>query len=385
MAQINERSKERLAASIIKNPKLLYEEVLEQHIHTGSITFNPPYPEHEKGKTVTIPFVLTSDFGFSLGNKWSTVLDANINDSITNITKGYNSLTALGDARQSDHIDAQVSFQSKLASIANYKSSTMPVFQVEMTFVCTQRSYNPSEIIKSIAALALPLKFDISKAATVKGLVDAGAQSLSGIVSNADAWVNKKVGESNGNTVSKDENGVIRTLVSKTSEVANSIGNKISEALPDSLKNLVDIGVDAVKESVMHAPLYYNAVYDPKQHKAVGKSGTVTLHIGNWFVASDLVCTDISGIKFSKETVAPPTNWSNQSISNSIYSPDTSNTDWGFPLYASCTVSLRPCSLLTYQDFCAYFTQNYNKKNSSLASNIESGLSKLRDVRNLLA
>ena len=46
------------------------------------------------------------------------------------------------------------------------------------------------------------------------------------------------------------------------------------------------------------------------------------------------------------------------------------NDTWGFPLYASCTLNLRPCSIITYQDFCDYFKSG-DKKSSTLKYSLD--------------
>ena len=85
---------------------------------------------------------------------------------------------------------------------------------------------------------------------------------------------------------------------------------------------------------------------------------TITLQIGNWFLASNLVMSNISNISFSKEVIAPPA-MNNGNYHNDLYkghyTSASGNTDYGFPLYVECTLTLRPITYITPQEFNSYF------------------------------
>lgn len=412
---------QKLATAIVQNPRLLYEEVLNQDIHTGSITMQLVYPESQKGLTRTIPFIMTNDFTFSLGNEWTTVLPNDITGWLSNITGWYNALTTL-----SNRDDSQISFQSKLGNTASYVSSKTPQFTVELTFVCTQRDYNPSEIIKTLSAMCLPLKYDTSKAQTMTGITDGTISALSGVKNKlASYFVSDQTTVSeavNDTIVSKTDANIIRSDIQKPSTnngssigsnsgakakeqsntIKNNVGNIVNNADPSnlgsfdtlvgmglssednfisstvsdkisttlsSLKDLGNKAVDAIKESVMMAPLYYQAVYDESSHNVKINKGTISLSIGKWFKADNLICTEISNIKFSKEVIAPQPKWLGTIRSSSISTlTKNDNNNWGFPLYATCTLTLRPCTIINYEDFCRYFIQSSGNTTATINS-----------------
>ena len=67
---------------------------------------------------------------------------------------------------------------------------------------------------------------------------------------------------------------------------------------------------------------------------------TITLAIGNWFFAPNLIMDGISGINISKEVIRPL------------------NGKGGWPLYVTCNVDLRPYKMITYPEFLTYFKMN---------------------------
>jgi hypothetical protein len=97
----------------------------------------------------------------------------------------------------------------------------------------------------------------------------------------------------------------------------------------------------------------------------VDSTMTLTLQIGKWFKASKLLVEDISNIEFSKEIIAPFPVWGHHydeeaagfTVYNGTRRMNESNLEWGFPLYTKCTITLRPVTLITIDEFLEYFPE----------------------------
>ena len=81
-------------------------------------------------------------------------------------------------------------------------------------------------------------------------------------------------------------------------------------------------------------------------------------------MAQKLLVKSISNIQFSKEVVAPPPDFayhykeenSKISVLNNIKNVGQKDeVEWGFPLYAKCTITLTPITMITATELQSYF------------------------------
>lgn len=108
----------------------------------------------------------------------------------------------------------------------------------------------------------------------------------------------------------------------KDSDVRNDLLTLYSSVLPG--------GSTLKAGTILAAPLGY---------KASGSKGTVTVEIGTWFRATDLVVETVTST-FSKEVVK-----------------DASGK-YSTPLYATANISFRPRKAITFEEFKKYFKVN---------------------------
>ena len=306
----------------IIDPIVLSENLLTDDIFSGSITFQNKYGidgnKFDSPITYTRPFLLTSNFGFSLGNEWKSLIPKeaiDILDSMYNLYSMLNIKSIMGKETSAHNI----SFTSKAMSALAWKGSSNPEFSVEMIFVATRRSYNPIDIIKELAMTCLPTKLnDHDK---------EGAQQI------------------------KDGFG------SFVSDIGGWLGEKITNQFGQTLQEGFNQAGNIIKNSGLMSPLEYKVSPDYDNDEAIAE-GTVTLCVGRWFRAHKLVVKSISNIEFSKETIAPPSLHTSiqQRIYNGVVTTGKSES-WGFPLYAKCTVTLIPIAPITYDEFCKYFIE----------------------------
>lgn len=315
-------------ATII-NPITLSEKVLLDGVFTGSITLpvkNSDNNSNEQYIKQTVPFFLQNNFSFGLGNKWDTLIPESSGEFLSNI---YNLLTMTNFVEGS-----QFQFISKSMQSLVWKGSQKPTFSVSTVFVSTRRSYNPVKIIDILASTCLPGTHEQAGNAT-KTLDDATGKADKALQSGRDT-INRVTNTQFGST----------------------------------LYNLASPIVSHLEHAGLVAPLQYRAI--PKlETDTVETQGTVTLKVGKWFQASDLVVQDISGIEFSKETIAPPPDWLNDISQNNAYQlKSDGSSDWGFPLYAKCTINLVPVAPITYEDFKGYFIYLSRTGRSDAAFNL---------------
>lgn len=117
----------------------------------------------------------------------------------------------------------------------------------------------------------------------------------------------------------------------KNNDVRQEVLSLYSSVLPGGKK----IGFG----SILKIPLNYN----PRSN---GK-GTVTVQIGKWFRAPQLIVESVSS-SFSKEVVATV---------DSNGKPDGGSV----PLYAKATINFQPMQAITYEQFRGYFLNNSDK------------------------
>jgi hypothetical protein len=110
----------------------------------------------------------------------------------------------------------------------------------------------------------------------------------------------------------------------------------------------------------MVAPFGYGVVMKDGKVTPI-KGTTCTLQIGDWFCAGDLVVEGINGITFSKELVAPA-RIDNVKSKNDLYDPTAQGINYGFPLYATCSMVLKPYCIVDVEMFTKYF-KTVNKMN----------------------
>lgn len=312
--------------TLFKNPKIFAEKILKEIPVSASITM-PMQSLSSDGnavysKTVTIPFYMKDNFSVgSLTNNWSTLINMDMVNTFADLLNVAASFTG----------SAQVSLQSEAMSLQSWKGSSFSDFSVSCLFVATNRKINPTKIIQTLAAAALPTK--------LKGDLTAGA----GI-----------------------EN--IKQLAEKgISAVGNAIaGLSDSKEFKEKVNNFAGGVNDIIADIGMVAPLHYGIdKSDPNRPYAPAKGTTLTLQVGDYFRATELVVTSISNITFSKEIIAPKTfNNSEDRRRGDLYDPHSDADGWGFPLYGECTVGLRPCSMMTKEKFESYFINLHDQGNS---------------------
>ena len=320
--------------SYISQPDTLADEVLINDTQGGSLTL----PVKSGGVSVayTIPFYMTDNFSFSLGNNWSELVNMDavkaINDFI-NLAGTMNGNT-------------QVTLQSRQMMSATWTGSEIPEFSINTMFVCTQRQYNPVKIIKALAATCLPLELDDASAPeALKSLRDGGAEVISNLGTG------------------------IGSVVSNFGNTGKNIGDGLSKSM-NKISNLV-------KKAGMAAPLGYGLTLDEQDGLTPLPGTTLSLRIGNWFNASELIVKSIGNIEFSKEVVAP-VNYENKNYGNDSYIGNLlyGSSEYGFPLYARCTITLRPITYITPKEFNNYFvsTQGAGGILNSALNSIKLGL-----------
>lgn len=291
------------------SPKVLAEKILRQEATSCSLTI----PEHKYtrgngGKLsstyapVTIPFYMSQDFGFSLGNDFKELVAIGDNQFIDVL----NSVSAFTGG-------SQVSPQSEAMSSKVWKGSTFGGFTIECLFVCTNRRNNPIELIRRICTCCLPRKIMDGEF----GLRDTFTNAFSAGVDTMALGVNTITGNRFKDTVDR-LSGTSKALVKDLGMVAP-----------------LDYGIELSGEG------------EAAQWGQPKRGTTVTLQIGNWFRATQLVVKSISSVSFSKEIIAP----GNGNLLEKVSGGDK----YGFPLYGKCSISLEPSSLMHVDKFDGYF------------------------------
>lgn len=302
MAETTGNSSQPFVDAYIKEPSILAEKVLSNSLISGMLTL--PVKEEGTYKTYTVPFYLENEFSFSLGNNWNQLVD-------TSMTSALNSLYNLGASAFNQ--GTQVTFQSKYLSAASWNGSEIPKFSLSLTFVATRRSINPASIIRALAGTCLPNDIKDSQVS------EATQKFIEGTASNVE-----NIGQSITDV----------TGWSSASTGARTIAN-------------------GIRHAGIAAPLNYGLISDDSTGNALVpmENTTLTLQIGQWFVADNLIVESLSNIQLSKEVVAPPLNYD---TANTQY--ERNNSIYGFPLYAKCSLILRPYTYITYDEFYEYFT-----------------------------
>lgn len=333
----------------INDPRIIAERNLNNSYISGTMTL-PIYGTNSNGgeeiKIVAIPFHLENNFSFALGNNWKTLGEQPGTDFINQMINMWSASGIAGSGQ------AQVNMQSRIMQMATWGGSTTPTFKIDTTFVCTRRDYNPVHIVTALARTCLPERLD--------EVPDTKSAKTTRV---REGKVVRMVG------------GVTTTVTQKVADWTKSdIAQDVSTTMSKGVESLATI----IEHSGLVAPLRYAPIVnEEKDSVSVNENQTVTLQIGNWFFAPRLLVKNIGNIEFSKEIIAPPNTWSygyeesdaGYSVFNSIvnegkqYNPKDQDPsaarylEWGFPLYAKCSLELQPITLITIDEFLEYFPQ----------------------------
>lgn len=325
--------------SMFKNPKIFAERILKETPVSASITL-PMQSLSSDGnatlnQTVTIPFYMENNFSLgTLSNEWSNLVNmdmVNTFGELINVGAAFNG-------------SAQVSMQSEAMTLQSWKGSKFSDFSVNCLFVATNRNINPTKIIQTLAAAALPTKLNGDNTAGLG--VDKLKQLGEGVVDKIGGFVS-------GLSDNEQFKSAVSGVADETKQIISDIG--------------------------MVAPLHYGIdKSDPNRPFAPAKGTTLTLQVGDYFRATELVCVSISNIEFSKEIIAPKAfNSHADRKPGDLYDPTSDSDGWGFPLYGKCSISLRPCSMMTKEKFESYFI-NLHDQGGSVVDKIKSSLASFK-------
>lgn len=337
-----------LADKYLQKPKTLAEKILKKTAVSASITI--PVQKHDSSTgntdyiTTTIPFYMENDFSYGLSNEWSNLLNEDLNKYI------FSGAVKVNNMAQSN---TQITMQSEIMSTKVYQSSSFEGFSVQCLFICTNRKINPVNIINMLAAGCLPMKLystDQSGGVAFSQL----KSELGDLTGDLGSWVGD-TGTAMATALSKvsTNNPMLAGLAKMGEKAVTWVANSAKAVAPVIQAGIEDLG--------MLAPLQYafkleddginGRVLKPR------KGTTLSLQIGNYFRADSLLLRSINNITFSKEVIAPATGQilkRKNDIYNPAPAPATMN-NWGFPLYAKCTLQLIPSSMLHYDKYYSYF------------------------------
>ena len=315
---------------MIEDPKTLAEKVLKSGATAASITVPVPSWQNETmtWKTTTIPFFLEKDFAMSLSNKWNATLDLELANTLTKLSN------AVGMFQGGT---AQVTNQSRAMNSKTWGGSEFGGFDVDCLFICTRRTINPVEIIKILAKTCLPATLK-----DYKGVPSSVFQGTKTMMQGAVTSV--------GNMV----NGALSFIGNNFSSASSFVQNS-----KNAVSNTAEAMNAFIDDMGMVAPLNYGLVFDQDAINRVSvhptPGTTVALHIGEWFHAQELVVASMSNVQFSKELIAPPAYYGKNA--KDLYNPVNENENYGFPLYARCSLKLEPYTLVDLKTFDEYFVQ----------------------------
>lgn len=312
---LNVGKKTNITDMLIKEPKILAEHILKRPAIGCSLTMPDPVwtKDSVTGDTTTIPFYMTQDFSFGIGNEWTQFADPS--GFLGPLKTAFDTLGAFNG-------QSQLSMQSQAMSTAVWKGSTFEGFNLNGVIVCTNRQIDPSALIFKLCKSCLPIKRH-----KFEGTV-AGTETLQAVGIGAN-------------------------------KLGGSLLNMFTlQSFKDQIDSYVNKANEFVKDLGMVAPHGYGVTIDDQNEgsKIVTPlpGTTCTLTIGDWFQADNLIVDKISSITFSKEVIAPPTSNSNKR-GNDIYHSNAEDSPSGFPLYATFTISLKPYCMVDLDMFQGYF------------------------------
>jgi hypothetical protein len=303
---------------------------VEKYLNNDRVNARIILPKGDTGLFDVVKTYLISDFSFSLGNNWGQLASISDFPMLDQLSSLFNMIMTIGSAGGS----AQGTLESVHLTAASWKGSKIPSFSVDCLFIATNYEKNPIKQILSLAQGALPSDtYDLSKTNNqlVNAIMGATNRTVSGLVT-----LGLTVGDIFENGVKLDLKSLssgqtardIAAMADKNRELGGKVGDTITQG--SSLKAPFGYGLNAMDDS--------GKLFTPIP------GTTVTLSVGNWFHAENLLIEDVSNISFSKEVIRPH--------------PDpklTSIKPGGMPLYGRCTVTLRPYKMITVKDFIKYF------------------------------
>lgn len=316
--------------TMLSNPQVLAEHILHQKCISGTLTI--PVRNYELqasvGKTVTIPFYLSNDVSLGFRNDWQNLLNL---ESLQTLSSFINQTSSvLGEA-------SNVTMQSEAMSAQIWKGSNFDGFNLDCLFVCTNRKLNTLKILNVLTATCLPTKW--AQQPDVGGVAVKGAHDVTKNIIDFGVGLGKGL------------LGGIESLGKTTGNSWDMTGAK------DAVNNFATSAKNYVDDMGMIAPLNYGLKQgkDNKNLEDPLPNSTVTLHLGEYFKATNLLVESLSGITLSKEIVAPVPQANVRK--DDLYKAEPSSQDWGFPLYLKCQIKLRPHSMMHFTKWNEYFTK----------------------------
>lgn len=314
------------------SPKVLAEKLLHNQAISGTLTI--PVRDYNQqgnfGYTATIPFFLSGDMTFTMGNEWKDALSLDKLEGLGSFINGFHTVT--GDT-------AQISMQSEAMSSQVWKGSTFSGFNIDCLFVATNRGFNTLRIMNILSAACLPTKYAQQPEAAGKAFetVHDVANKVVDMTTGAVGWVADKI------TENSDWN------MDGAKQAVNDFGEKAKGYIND-------MGMIAPLNYGLNPTTEGGLAENPMPHS------TLTLQIGDYFRADNLIVEGLNNVTMSKEVIAPPTT-SFLGETNVMYShkPDGNLMSWGFPLYVKCNIKLRPHSMMHFTKWQSYFLRSADR------------------------
>lgn len=302
---------------------LEYVKMLRNPALTVKIT--APNPNRIPNKGV-ITAALASDFGFSLGNKWTSLVPMSSLPLVGDIGQGVAGVaTALVGA-------TQLSIESLWMTSASWTGSKVPIFPVKLAFLKYSANVDLIQTMLDIAegTLSPDISYDPNQAGDAAELV-AGVQGVVSDVTTGFVNLVSSTGAGISNFVSGESDSPEQWLAKH--KIVQNVGNALKHSSQWAVGAPCNYGLQ-VNEDVD------GSAFKPKPYT------TFALRIGNWFEANQLLIDDVS-ISFSKET-----------------SPD------GTPLILYMDVTFRPYRNITFKEFSKYFVTVKSSGNKNSVSKI---------------
>ena len=280
-------------------------------------------------KRGVVTSALSSDFGFSLGNNWSSLVPLSSLPLVSDIGQGVAGVfTAIAGA-------TQVSLESLWMTSASWTGSKIPTFPVTLAFLNYTEQADSIYQMLALAEGALPP--DIAYNSSLGGEATDFLEGMTALQEDVSSGAVSLLSNVGGFFSGQDAD----EWMSK---------HKFMQNFADTLKHTSQWGVGApCNYGLQPDPNSGNSAFMPKPET------TFALEIGNWFAANNLLIQDVN-MTFSKEIT-----------------PD------GNPLILYMTVTFRPYRNISFKEFLAYFkTVDSNKFMSKSSGNlVKSAIAKI--------